>query len=63
MWLGVSPRTDTKKTFVLKEIIVLSAQNMITMLTSLVHIIGETCLHDHLLSMRVFMLIMRKTAI
>jgi hypothetical protein len=56
-WLGVPPRTDTKK-MCLKEI-GLCVQNMITALGSIVNIIGGD-LYDHLMSTINFTLIMNK---
>ena len=41
MWLGVAPRMDAKKDLCLKEI-GLCAQNMITILSSIVNMIGGT---------------------
>ena len=46
MWLDLAPRTDTKKTCVKKEI-GLRAQNMITILSSIVNLIGGTSLTMH----------------
>ena len=42
VWLGLFPRTDTKKTYVLKKNDGLHAQNMIIGLVQSVNIIGET---------------------
>jgi hypothetical protein len=56
MWLSVAPRTDTKKIYL--KVTRLHAQNMITILGSIVNIIGWT--YDHLTSMRMLTLIMNK---
>ena len=43
MWFGVAPRTDTEVDMCLKQIGLL-AENMITILGSIVNIMGETCM-------------------
>ena len=55
-YVGVAPRTNFEKTC-LKES-ELHAQNMIIILGSIVNIMGD--LYDHLMSMRIFTLMMNK---
>ena len=59
MWFVVVPRTDIEKIYVLKGLLELCAQNMITTLNSRVNIIGEN-LYDHVMSTRSFTLIMNE---
>ena len=62
MWLSVDLRADNEKNknknMHLKEI-GLHAQNMLTILGSIVNVSGET-LYDHLMSTRIFTLITNK---
>ena len=58
MWFDVDPRTDTKKPCAWKRLDC-GLQNMITILGSLVNIIGRT----YITSTRIFTLIMNKTFI
>ena len=55
MWFGMAPKTDKKK----KHVLEMCAQNIITIIGSRVNIIVGT-LYDHLMSTRVFTLIMSK---
>ena len=57
MWFGLAPRTDTEKAFVNKEIGV-CAPNMIIIL-GLISTQGGG-LYDHIVSMRIFTLIVNK---
>ena len=58
MWLDVDRRTDTKEMCV-QERIGLHAQQMLTIVGSIVNMIRGN-LHDHLTSMRIFTLISNK---
>jgi hypothetical protein len=53
---GVALRTYTKKTHVLKEI-GLHVQNIITIHCSIIDIIGGGGLYDHVMSMRIFLVV------
>ena len=61
MWLGVNVRMDTKKDMCSKEI-GLRAQDMLTIPGSVVNMIAADP-YDHLMSRRVFTLIMNKMLI
>ena len=52
MWVDVAPKTDTKKTIMLKGLDCV-LKNMMTILILIVSIIGETY-YDHLISTRIF---------
>ena len=62
MWFGVAPRTDIEKKCALKKI-KLRAQNVITILGSIVNIIGGWGLYDHSMGTRTFYSIMNNIVI